>query len=232
MGVYFLGPLTSPALGPVTGGLLVQRWGWRSLQWFLSAFAGSMLLSAIIFLPETKQNIPLGSREFLAAENLSVHPHDSPYQLLRSGTKAAIAALTNPLRAFGYLHYPLVAILLYLAALSYALTAIFAITVQSVFSAIPYNYDSLIVGLLFLPYAFGAIAASLFGGKWSDDIMRKRSVARAANSDAVDQQLVPEDRIQENAWVSFVIMPTALTILGWVLHAHLIWIVPVRYILR
>ena len=232
MGIYFLGPLTSSALGPVTGGLLVHRWGWRALQWFLSAFAGSMLLSVVLFFPETKRRIcsscPRNPSAFnsFASESL----YNYLYRSLRRRSGTVFAALVNPLRVFFYLRYPFIVILLYLAAFSYALTAIFAITVQSIFSASPYNYDSLVIGLLFLPYAFGAIAASLFGGKWSDYVMRKRSITYSVESGTTIDIFVPENRVQQNAWAAFCIMPIALVTLGWSLHAHLIWIVPVRYI--
>ena len=41
-----------PLLGPVVGGALAQRLGWRSTQWFLAIYGGLLLLSLFFTLPE------------------------------------------------------------------------------------------------------------------------------------------------------------------------------------
>ena len=40
LGIFGVGPLTGPSLGPVIGGALAQSLGWRSIFWFLSIFGG------------------------------------------------------------------------------------------------------------------------------------------------------------------------------------------------
>lgn len=47
----------APALGPVIGGLLSQNLGWRSIFWFLTIFAGVVVVLLVCFFPETCRHI-------------------------------------------------------------------------------------------------------------------------------------------------------------------------------
>ena len=55
MSVYYVGLLLGPALGPVIGGALVQRWSWRATQWFQMAYGALILILISFALPETTQ---------------------------------------------------------------------------------------------------------------------------------------------------------------------------------
>jgi MFS family permease len=52
---FFLNTL--PSIGPVVSGLLMSRWGWRSIFWFLAAISPCCLLAIILFLPETSRHV-------------------------------------------------------------------------------------------------------------------------------------------------------------------------------
>lgn len=57
LGIYGVGPLTGPSLGPVIGGALAQSLGWRSIFWFLAIFSGVFTVFIVLFLPETLRSI-------------------------------------------------------------------------------------------------------------------------------------------------------------------------------
>ena len=54
MGIYYLGNLgVGLVLGPLLGGILTESWGWRSAQWFLACYGGTILTLIMFCLPET-----------------------------------------------------------------------------------------------------------------------------------------------------------------------------------
>lgn len=50
-------PLIGNAIGGLIGGLLVQRFGWRGIFWFLAIGAGVSVIVVVTLLPETKRSI-------------------------------------------------------------------------------------------------------------------------------------------------------------------------------
>jgi predicted MFS family arabinose efflux permease len=63
MSIFYLGPLAGPVFLPRVGGALTQRFGWRSIIWFLTAQGALVLLLIVIALPETKQGPKGGSMQ-------------------------------------------------------------------------------------------------------------------------------------------------------------------------
>jgi MFS family permease len=51
--MYLLGPLPGPTLGPLFGGLIVQRLGWRWRFWILTIVCTVNTLGGYLFLIET-----------------------------------------------------------------------------------------------------------------------------------------------------------------------------------
>jgi MFS family permease len=45
------------AIGPIFGGLLISRFGWRSIFWCLTILAGLLALAVFLFLPKTLRRI-------------------------------------------------------------------------------------------------------------------------------------------------------------------------------
>lgn len=204
MGIYFLGPLASPALGPVIGGVLGNQWGWRAILRFIAAMAGMLLLCVILLLPETKRGTALPSQH-----------RGQPFQSNSLGSRPFVQYLYRPFHSLAYLRYPFILVLLATAAFSYTLTTIFSMTLQSTFSAPPQNFDPLTLGLLYLPYAFGTFFASILGGKLSDHAIRRHAPVSGA--------FYPENRVRSNAFAACALQLLALPSLGWVLRYQAPW---------
>ena len=53
MGIYYSAPLLGPALGPIFGGVLAQRMGWRSIFWFVMICGAVVLLALVLIFKDT-----------------------------------------------------------------------------------------------------------------------------------------------------------------------------------
>lgn len=225
MGIFYLGPLCGPLFAPIIGGALGQGLGWRSTQWFLVIYGCLTVISIIFALPET------------LAQPLISKPETRP-DLARSTTQASTITKTKsvfthlnqifvqPLTILSWLRFPPVLLSVYYASITFGALYILNISVQATFSAQPYEFSTLIVGLLYIPNSAGYLLASVFGGRWIDNIMH-REARKAGRYDEKGKLILrPEDRMQENAWVAAILWPGALVWYGWTAEKGVLWIVP------
>lgn len=107
----------------------------------------------------------------------------------------------DPLRVIKYLKYPPVLLTVYYASVTFGSLYVLNVSIQYTFAREPYEYPTIILGLLYLPNSLGYFLASLLGGRWIDAIMKRE--ARKANRVAENGDLIfqPEDRMRENAWL-------------------------------
>jgi multidrug resistance protein len=234
MGIFYLGPLCGPLLAPIIGGLLAQRWGWRSTLWFLAVYGAITVIFIFLALPETLavQKPTLAEIE----EDASGEPigqslsRVSTRQVARSTTKwlkKLKVIFIDPLKIVLYLQYIPVLLTVYYASIAFGSLYVLNVSVEATFSKPPYNFSTIIVGLLYIPNSVGYVVASLFGGKWMDSIMQRE--ARKANRYDEKGRLIyrPEDRMRENAWLGAFLYPVALIWYGWAAEKGVFWLVPV-----
>jgi multidrug resistance protein len=236
MGIFYLGPLCGPLFAPIIGGALGAGLGWRSTQWFLVVYGGATLIFIIFALPET---LP---RKEPFQQPIEPSPNDDEKaprpNLQRTSTRASTVQKTksflthmrqiflDPLKIIAWLQYPPVALTVYYASITFGSLYILNISIQSTFSSSPYNYSTLIVGLLYIPNSFGYLLASLFGGRWIDSIMHREARKAGRYDDHGKLIFRPEDRMKENAWIAAILYPTALILYGWTAQYHIHIAVP------
>lgn len=225
MSVFYIGVLMGPTLGPVLGGLLVQRWGWRATHWLLTAYGGLILGLILVFLPDT-------GKKSAASQAVLVEKQHSKQRRSFSGNVASLAymlgvAVMRPLRIVFFLRSPAIAIPIYLASITFLAVKAIQISIQQSFASAPYNFSALITGLLFLPFSIGLIVGNLAGGKWSDYVMRRTAAACDRQDGQGAMVCMPEDRIKENALVAILMFPAALIWYGWTIDKRAMWVVPV-----
>jgi len=147
----------------------------------------------------------------------------------KSKTYARIAKrmLLDPLGIILYLKYPPVLLTVYYSAVSFGSLYVLNVSIQYMFERAPYEFSTIIVGLLYLPNSLGYILASVLGGRWMDTIMKREAVK--ANRVNEEGKLIfrPEDRMRENAWLGAMLYPAALICYGWTTDKGVYWIVPV-----
>lgn len=61
MAIFALAPFVGPSTGPLVGGLICTYTGWRWTQYVLLIWAGVLLLSIALFVPETYRRCPVFS---------------------------------------------------------------------------------------------------------------------------------------------------------------------------
>lgn len=207
MGIFFLGPLCGPGLAPVIGGALTEGLHWRSTLWFLTIFGGVMLFLILLCLPETVKKRA---------------PPDTP-----EDEKSSVTLLLNnifgPFVILALLRYPPVIIAVWTGSISFLTIFVLNVSLQSTFEKAPYNFSTILVGLLYLAPTIGYAFSSILGGRWIDYIMARE--ARKANryDETGNPKFLPEDRMKENLWIALSLYPAALIWYGWSVDKGLHW---------
>lgn len=125
----------------------------------------------------------------------------------------------RPMHSVILLGYPPVTLAIYYSAICFTGVYFFNITITDVYSRPPYNFNSIIVGLMYIPNSVTYILASIYGGKWNDWLLRR--YAKAHNG-----ELRPESRISWNVATAVIIYPPACLIFGWCLEYGEHWVTP------
>ncbi|KAL8724162.1 MAG: hypothetical protein Q9181_006951 [Wetmoreana brouardii] len=221
MGIFYLGPLMGPFIAPIIGGLLAEKLGWRSTQWALVIFGGFLLFFLFFALPETLKDrrpaleVPLGEAESASPALTRATSAQIFHQRTRTWIKWLKRAILDPLKILLCLRFPAVALTISYVAITFGSLYLLNISLETIFSGPPYNFNTIEVGLTYIPNSIGYILASLFGGKWTDRIMAReaeRAGRRGGNGKPI---YIPEDRMRENAWIAAFLYPAALIWYGW-----------------
>ena len=203
-------------------------------MWFLTIYAGLVLLLLFFYLPETYKRpaqIPIKTRvDSVLSES---DDNNVPVRLQRRCVQVKVIVqslgelLKRPLQTLAFLRFPLIDVTLYLSSISYGVIIMVAVSTQQAFNLPPYQFNPIIIGLLYLPRSVGVILGSLVCGRWSDHIMN-REAKRLGRYDEKGRIVhVPEERMRENIWVSLAIVPIAILWFGWTMEYGLFWVIPV-----
>ena len=158
-----LGSSLGPALGPVIGGLLGHFLGWRSVFWFLTIHGGVMLTVFVVFIPETCRNI-VGNGSVPAQKwNISLLAYLKLRKQRKEGVPASQETIQNKRRPGILSSLPIICekesfLLLLFAGILYAGFYIIMGGLPAQLASI-YKYNSIQIGLCYLPIGCGAIAA-------------------------------------------------------------------------
>lgn len=233
MGIYYLGPLCGPLIAPIVGGILSQKLGWRSTQWFLAIWGGVIWLLLVFCLPETLKSLkPAACKEKENPAN-STLSRTSTRQSVQEKSKKVFNLFhrffIDPLKILAYFKFPAVLLTVYYASITFGSLYVLNISIQQTFSTAPYGYSEIVVGLLYLPNSLGYFLASIFGGRWMDYIMAREAKVAGRYDERGRLMLIPEDRMRENAWLGAILYPAALIWYGWTAEKGVHWIVPVSF---
>ena len=174
MGILGCGPNVAPSLGPVLGGVLAQKAGWRWIFGFLAISGALSLLLIAVVLPETARNIVGNGSRPSAGLNKSIlmlwlekkNILSSRQQTGASGRFPRIARLriANPIGTISILLSKDTAPIIYVNAVFYTAYSCLQASLSSLFINI-YGYRELEAGLVYIPFGVGCFVASLLSSK-------------------------------------------------------------------
>jgi MFS family permease len=242
MGWAVTGPMISPAVGPVLGGILSQYLGWRSVFWFLVIIAVTFLIPFLIVFPETSRNVvgngsvppPLLNMSllnYLASRQATQDSNNLTRSQSRESQRHARAMLAkqrklrwpNPLNSMKMLAEKDMGILLFFNAIVFCSFYDVTASAPSQFSKI-YGLNDLEVGLAFLPFGAGSVLAPSTSGRLLD--WNYRRVARKAGI-AIDRKretdlnVFPIEKARIQVALPFVLLGNAAVLAyGWALEVE------------
>ena len=164
IGYASMGVTLGPALGPIIGGLLNQYLGWRSIFWFLTIFASCMMFLVLLCFPETSRSVVGNGSVPPQKWNANILELIRRYRKQKMDAREEVATVAkrkrrpNPLDAVRIAFQKEAGMILFFGALLYG--GFFA-----VLSSLPsqlqekYHFNSLQIGLCYLPYGVGSLTS-------------------------------------------------------------------------
>ncbi|KAI8890290.1 MFS general substrate transporter [Backusella circina FSU 941] len=213
---YNIGPVASPAIGPIVGGYLNQGLGWRSNFWFLTIFTTCVWFAILFGLPETWRPAPPSSNKTVV--HVEYNEKKSPVKDIEHHGKPK-RKFVNPLSSLKLFLYPNIALVSFFVGLMFFALYINYTTFTRVYT-LQYGFGSGVVGLCYLTLAGGLVIGSIIGGRSSD----KEYIKRVEKAGGVGY---PEMRIGGFWFIASILFLVATTIAyGWCVEKNVHYAIP------
>lgn len=192
IGYASMGVTLGPALGPVIGGLLDQNLGWRSIFWFLGIFAVVFFVIIVVAMPETCRAVVGNGSISPGRWRLSLWQYlqqrrGSKIEVLDAHleTRKKVRKPLNPLASLKIATEKESGLILWYGSLLYAgyFAVLSTLTTQL---HTRYGFDSLVIGLCYLPVGIGSLTARWTVGRMLDRNFHR--LARLHNLPIVDNR--------------------------------------------
>ncbi|KAI4125969.1 MAG: hypothetical protein LQ338_003995 [Usnochroma carphineum] len=210
-------PLIGPVAGPVIGGYLTEREGWRWAFW-LSAIAGGICeLGFLAFFRETYKPTILRKKAHALRERTGVQGLHSKYDHDRSetGCYTLRRAIFRPAQMLA--KSSIVALLAIYVSIIYGFLYILLTTITEVFES-TYAFTQGEAGLAYLGLSLGMVTGVLLCALTSDWWLKRQAAVH-------DGELKPEYRLPPMV-LGGVLIPIGLFVYGWTARSHIFFIIP------
>lgn len=179
--------------------------------------------------PPIDMHMPVVSRHTTnnLARQLDIKQKEKELQIMNSAGSQQLPVpwktriynyVVRPAHALILLTYPPVALSVIFSAVSFMGIYFFNVIITYSYSRAPYNFSTIIVGLMYIPNSVTYFIGLVFGGRWNDWLI-KRSVKRYG-------ELRPESRLSWNVVLAVALLAPACLIFGWCLDNGTFWVLP------
>ena len=186
IGYAGMGVTLGPAIGPVAGGLIAHRWGWRAIFWFLTALSGVLFSIVFVFLPETGRSVVGNGSVPCPWWNVSLVGSFRKKTTADADTIKPAKRRPNPIASLRILAQGGPAVVLGFGSLMYGGYFAIMTTLPNQLST-RFAFNSVQIGLCFLPIAVGSITTRWTVGYVIDRNFR-RHAAKAGYEFSIDRQ--------------------------------------------
>ncbi|KAK2002997.1 major facilitator superfamily transporter [Colletotrichum falcatum] len=236
VGITVVPIILAPALGPVLGGILTRFLGWRSIFWFLSILSGVFFVVQLLFFPETcRMIVGDGSarpprlyrtgyrllKDYFQARRMTDAPMTKSTTGASGTSKPTLKLKLNPFGSLLLLFERELGLLLGFSAIVFAGFYAISAAMPTQFQEI-YGFNSLKVGLMYLPLAGGSIVAAFIIGPLTNWNYRRHCKRLGIPFDKSRQQDLSDFPIEkvrlEIAMPLLFLSSILLLIWGWALH--------------
>ncbi|QLL33089.1 hypothetical protein HG536_0D06120 [Torulaspora globosa] len=215
IGLWSVGAVSAPVLGPLLGAAMVDAKNWRWIFWLLMWLASALLIVLVLFFPETSEESILYRR----ATRLRKITGDDRYYTAKARSEdelsikeVAVIALYRPFKII--IKEPIVLALDLYIALCYGTFYLFFEAFPIVFIGI-YNFTLVEVGLAYMGFCVGCVIAYGICLIFLSQYVAKK---------AARNEFSPELFMVLAMWVCFS-LPLSLFLFGWAASVH--WILPI-----
>lgn len=230
--------MIAPAIAPVIGGLLSEFLGWRAIFWFLVIMTAAYLIPFLIAFPETGRGVVGNGSVPPQGWNMSLlnylevrRTRQAGMELTRATSREQQQGLAkkrklripNPLGTLRVIKQKDAGLLLLYNSLVY--TAFYDVIASApyLFAEI-YGFNDLQIGLAFIPFGVGALAAPMTAGRlmdWNYRRVAKKEGFRIDKKRGDDLKDFPLERARLRVAVPMLVFGTAAVLCyGWILEVE------------
>ncbi|GMM36154.1 hypothetical protein DASC09_034790 [Saccharomycopsis crataegensis] len=217
MAVFSAAPFLGPIIGPLVGGWIYIRAGWRWLYWVMFILSAVVYVFVIFAVPETHHQTILKKRK----EKLIKLTGDDRYLILkdlkpRTVKEVAIETVSRPLIL---LTEPIVLLITIYMSVIYGLLYMYFFAFPVVFGE-GKGWNDGMVGLMFIPIAIGIVIASA-ASPYVNKMYNKYTAVYIARGEIPppELRLIP---MMISCWL----IPIGLFIFAWTSYTRLDWVGP------